>query len=445
MLSDPTWQTNNELCEERIANTSGQVIRQELVGEDPDALVFEDFLKFLYTSTVVLTTDNVLSLIRLADKYMIPKLHGLCCEFIDNSDVVTMLSLLPTAQEFNMPDIVKLCHRSLRTNFNLLSGQQLLDIDAATMLVILDSGPDLVVESEYALFEKIEPWLNQCEDDDIFVEIIGCIRFQFMNALQLKMVTTTAVFSRASEKLPDLSLKVWQLQTLFREGSHEELPDEFSGPRLYIRPPKSDGSEEQIRGCYMTNDMNVNVTVGSQKCFRVSPSIKKVVGKTQIFEQGKYNYEIGVLVTKDPVSEDQIEIKLSSKLPCATQKYHTAIVISQRKQTPRYFKNSDIATLHNTKSLQEIGSVGRRTRGFHTISIETTILNCKAKLSQPIEQGEELQICVALIIEIQEDHEHDEDGDSETITAENLEMLMQERLILNYIINQRLHPVMFDD
>ncbi|XP_071497062.1 uncharacterized protein [Diadema antillarum] len=442
MLSDPIWQPNNELCDESSDNASGQVIRQVLVEEYPDAQVFEDFLKFLYTATVTLTSHNVLSLIRLADKYMIPEIHRLCNEFIDNSDVVTMVSLLPTSQEFNMPDIMKLCHQSLQTNFNLLSGQQLLDIDAATMLVILDSGTDLIVESEYALFEKIEPWLTQCEDDDIFVEIIKCIRFQFMNALQLKKVTATAVFSRASEKLPDLPFEAWQLQALFREGSHEELPDEFSGPRLYIRPPNSDGSEEQIRGFHMTNDRNVYITIGSHKCFRVSPCVKKVVGEKQIFEQGK-DVEMEVLVTKDPVSEDQIAIKLSSELPSATQKYHAAIVISHREQTPRYFKNSVFATLHDTGLSQNIGSVSRRKRGFRTISTE--ILNCKTKLTQLVEQGEELQICVALIIEIQEDHEHDEDVDSKTITAENLEMLIQERLMLNYILSQRLHPVLFDD
>ncbi|XP_072179865.1 uncharacterized protein [Diadema setosum] len=421
MLSDPIWQPNNELCDESSDNASGQVIRQVLVEEYPDALFFVDFLKFLYTATVTLTSHNVLSLIRLADKYMIPEIHLLCNEFIDSSDVVTMLSLLPTAQEFNMPDIVKLCHKSFLTNFNFLSGQQLLDIDATTMLLVLDSGPDLVVEGEYALFEKIEPWLNQCEDDDMFVEVIKCIRFPFMNAAQLLKVTTTAVFSRASEKLPDLSLKVWQLQTLFREGSHEELPEKFPGPRLYLRPPNSDGSEDRIRGSHMTNDRNVYGTVGSHKFFRVSPCVKKVVGEKQIFEQGK-DIKMKVLVTKDPVSEDQIEIKLSSALPSATQKYYTAVVISHREQTPRYFKNSDFAALHDTGLSQNIGSVGRRNRGFHTIPTE--ILNCKTKLTQPVEQGEELQICVALIIEIQEDGEHDKDGDSETITAENLVMLI---------------------
>ncbi|XP_071497071.1 BTB/POZ domain-containing protein 17-like [Diadema antillarum] len=238
MLSDPTWQPHDELCDERSDNASGQVIRQKLVEEDTDALVFEDFLKFLYTATVTLTTDNVLSLVRLADKYMIPELHGFCNEFIDIS-----------------------------------SSQQLLDIDAATLLLVLDSGPDLVVESEYALFEKIEPWLNQCEDDNIFVEVLKCIRFPFMNAAQLLKVTTTAVFLRASEKLPDLPLEVWQLQTLFREGSHGDLPDEFPDPRLYLRPPNSDGSKDQIR--QDARFESVAITVGSQRRLHVSPWIKK--------------------------------------------------------------------------------------------------------------------------------------------------------------------------
>ncbi|XP_072179216.1 uncharacterized protein [Diadema setosum] len=415
MLSDPTWQPNNELSDKSNDSTSGQVFRQALVEEYPDALVFEDFLTFLYTATVTLTSDNVLSLTRLADKYLIPELHGFCNEFINNSDVVTMLSLLPTAQEFNMPDIVKLCHQSLLTNFNLLSGQQLLDIDAATLLDILDSGPDLVVESEYILFEKIEPWLAQCEDDDVFVEIIKCIRFQFMNALQLLKVTTTAVFSRASEKLPDLPLEVWQLKTLFREGSYGDLPDDFSGPRLYLRPPNSDGSEDQIRGSHGTNDRNVNVTVGSYKFFRILPWIKKVMGEKHIFHKGK-DRVLRVLTTK--VSQDQIEITVSSMLPSFynTQKHHTAIVIAQPKQTPRYYKASELVTLHDAKSSRRKRSVHLQLDRLEENSREAAILKGKAKLTQPIRQGEALQVCVALIIEMQEH------VDGETVTTEKGEL-----------------------
>ncbi|XP_072179218.1 BTB/POZ domain-containing protein 17-like [Diadema setosum] len=391
MLSDPTWQPHNELCDERSDNASGQVIRQKLVEEDPEALVFEDFLKFLYTATVTLTTDNVLSLVRLADKYMIPELHGFCNEFIDisSSDSVTMLSLLPKARAFNVPNVINLCHQSLLTNFNFLSGQQLLDMDAATLLLVLDSGPDLVVESEYALFEKIEPWLNQCEDDNIFVEVIKCIRFPFMNAAQLLKVTTTAVFLRASEKLPDLPLEVWQLQTLFREGSHGELPDEFPDPRLYLRPPNSDGSKDQIR--QDARFESVAITVGSQRRLHVSPWIKKAGGEKQIFQKGKDKV---LRVTVKKVSQDQIEIKLRSKLPFVSQKYHAAIAIGQPKQTPKYLKAS------GSESRRRMSSVNRRSK--QNRSPYTAILNCKAKFAQPIRQGEKLRIHdVALIFKKQ--------------------------------------------
>ncbi|XP_072179221.1 BTB/POZ domain-containing protein 17-like [Diadema setosum] len=345
MLSDPTWQPNNELCNERSDNSSGQVTRQKLGEEEPDALVFEDFLKFLYTATVALTTENVLSLAKLADKYMIPELHELCCEFIENisSDTETILFFLPRAKVFNMTDIVKLCHQSLLTNFNLLSDQQLLDIDAVTMLVVLDSGIDLIVESEYALFKKIEPWLTQCENDDIFVKIIKCIRFPFMNALQLLKVTTTAVFSRATEKIPDLPLQVWQLQTLFREGSYGDLPDEFSGPRLYLCQPNrylNSAHQETIERIFP-------ITVGSSSSILTSPWIKTVVGKKQTFNLGQ-DSDLRILVTK--VSADQIEIKLRAQLPSLAQKYHTAMVIGLPNQRPRYFKASGFATRNNSKS-----------------------------------------------------------------------------------------------
>ncbi|XP_071496550.1 uncharacterized protein [Diadema antillarum] len=375
MLSDPTWQPNNELCDESSDNASGQVIRQELVEEDPDALVFEDFLKFLYTATVALTTENVLSLARLADKYMIPTLHELCCKFVDDtsSDVETMLMLLPTAREFNMPDIVKVCHQSFLTNFNLLSGQQLLDIDTETMLGILDSGPNLVVENEYALFEKIEPWLTQCEDDDILVKIINCIRFPFMTAAQLLKATTTAVFSRASKKLPELHSDVWRLKTLFREGLYKDLPDEFPCPRLYLCQPSSYDSEYLIRG-FHGNEMNI-VPASLEGSFEITPWITTVAGEKQIFILAD---EIILDVLLKKVSHDQIKIHVSSsELPSSTQTFHTAMRICLPNQKPKYFKASAF-------KLSEYRP--------------TTLLKVNTEFSRPIEQYPVLQILVALII-----------------------------------------------
>ncbi|XP_072179217.1 uncharacterized protein [Diadema setosum] len=392
MLSDPTWQPHNEPYDESSNSTSGQVFRQTLVEEDPDALVFEDFLKFLYTVTVALTSDNVFSLVRLADKYMTPELLRLCHEFISNisSDVVAILSLLPKARAFNVPNVIKLCQQCLLTNFNLLSGQQVLDIDAQTMLAVIDSGPYLVVESEYVLFEKIDPWLTRCREDDVFVKIIKCIRFQFMNALQLLKVTTTAVFSRATEKLPDLPFKVWQRQTLFREGSHGDLPEEFPGPRLYLRPPISDGSENKIRGSNRTNEKTVIVKSWSNEFFYVSPWIKTVAGEKQIFRR-QDRIMLDVLLTK--VSQDQIKINVRLiELPFPTQTY-TAMGIGLPNQKPKYFK----ASAFKRRSLRS----------------PPTILKVNTKLNQPIEQDAVLQIHVALIME-----EH-EDDDSKSVATEN--------------------------
>ena len=201
---------------------------------------FEEFFKFMYTSTVNLTKENVLPLIRLAEKYLVKELTDLCESFIHDFrfDPETIVSLLNVALEQDAMDKYKnLCIENLKTSFNLLTPEHVLRLDTDVLVSVLNSGFRLVVDNEYTVFMKIEPWLNRCENANDFQKIITLVRFPYMNALQLKKATTSEIFTmprRLTLSQPCQRSNIWMQKTLFDENVLTGLPSDFPGPRLYL-------------------------------------------------------------------------------------------------------------------------------------------------------------------------------------------------------------------
>lgn len=235
MLCNSSWRPHDD---KRETDTTGQptIKCQDLVEEECCEDVFGDFLKFLYTASVNLTKCNVLPLALLADKYLVKELRELCDEFIRDKqnhaqEVVTFIHL---ASQFCMRETVEMCLQSLLCNFSVLTPDQLLSLESEHLIYLLDSGPRLMVDDEFTLFKKIEPWLDQCQRGDTFLSIIKLIHFPYMTALQLKKARETPAFRRAQEMMPDILLKSWQQQALYKEGCLEDLPEDFPWPRLYL-------------------------------------------------------------------------------------------------------------------------------------------------------------------------------------------------------------------
>ena len=342
MLCDPTWQPNNDVPEPETKG-SHQHIQQDLIEEEQCAEVFEGFLKFLYCSSVSLTTENVLPLCRLADKYLVTDLRELCLKYIRDKqdDLDAALYLFQSASDLKMPRVVESCLEILQTKFNLLTGQQLQRLDSKSLVALLDSGLRVLVDDEFTVFKKVEPWLHQRQDNDAFIRVINLIRFPYMNATQLKKTTESSVILRAFELIPDLELKFWQLQSLYKEGNVDKLPEEFPCPRMYFYGykhalPKTQqnqgrSSRTKMAGC-------TEVQISDHRGRRLESCRawfgREVDGK-QVFELKDSSFTFKV--TKSTQNKHEADIEMSS-ITTLKRKQHIAMEVDVAKRPCQYFR-----------------------------------------------------------------------------------------------------------
>jgi hypothetical protein len=77
----------------------------------------EQFLRFLYTEECTLTGDNVLAIMYLAKKYMIPSLNEKCVNFLlENLNPENVLDVLEQATRFDEKELEKRCWKILVSN-----------------------------------------------------------------------------------------------------------------------------------------------------------------------------------------------------------------------------------------------------------------------------------------------------------------------------------------
>nr|XP_054767533.1 uncharacterized protein LOC129274813 [Lytechinus pictus] len=307
MFCNSSWQPN---VDELRTDTNGQPRPQcqDLVEEEYCEDHFGDFIKFLYTASADLTKDNVLPLTLLSDKYLVKELRELCDEFIREiqNDVSEVVNFIHSAAVFGMSETVELCLNSLRCNFSVLTSDQLLSLESGHLRSLLDSGPNLMVDDEYTLYKKIEPWLDQCQSGETLLSIMKLIRFPYMNALQLRKVRETPSFCRAQVMMPELLRESWQHQALYNEENHEDLPENFPWPRLYL--DSNDASSVDGYSSDQPDKAAIEVQNGGLTHYKCVLWNGKRIGQHQIFK--KESFTLLIKITRIPYSPRRVNVKI---------------------------------------------------------------------------------------------------------------------------------------
>ena len=210
------------------------------VQEDPECCeVFDQFLRFMYEGTIPVTGDNVFPLLKLSNMYGVQELRALCDDYLVNlhRDVSSATTVLRQAVGNKMQKTVEACLSVMRTNFELVTPEQLQTLDCDHVVALLDSPQNLVVSEEYAVFKKLTPWLTECSDE-MLMKVLNCIRFVYMTAKQLSEVFASDIMSRALKSKSDFSVNVFAQHALYRESEFTELTHctrPIQCPRLYLK------------------------------------------------------------------------------------------------------------------------------------------------------------------------------------------------------------------
>ena len=153
---------------------------------------FLELLRYMYYDEVILTGNNVMQVLYLAKKYIVPSLATKCSEFLEhNLDEDNVLAVLSQAFKFSESRLVSQCWLILDEKANkVVKSQEFVSLDRELLLELVKR--DSLVLKEIDLFQAVNRWaVKECkrmgmegnwkEKREILGSILEGIRFPLMS------------------------------------------------------------------------------------------------------------------------------------------------------------------------------------------------------------------------------------------------------------------------
>ena len=170
-----------------IAETSNLI---ELPDCDYESLL--EFFRYLYSDEVKLSETNVLQVLYLANKYMVPSLANKCTEYLQNNlDAANVFSVLPLAQKFEEEQLVQHCWELIDKNTeDIVRSDEFAGLDKCLVEGIVQR--ESLNIREFDLFKAVVRWASRETErqglnlnDDVKRQVLGegivkAIRFPLM-------------------------------------------------------------------------------------------------------------------------------------------------------------------------------------------------------------------------------------------------------------------------
>ena len=175
---------------------------------DCDSESFLELLRFVYYDEVKLTGSNVIQILYLAKKYLIPSLSDECTEFLlkllsaDN-----VFSVLPTADMYEEASLVEKCWEMVDENTeDAMNSEAFLDVSHEMLCSVLER--DTLTVREVDIFKAVDRWAeHQCkkqqrevsgeEKRKILGDAVNLIRFPLMSEEEFaSLVSKTDMLSK---------------------------------------------------------------------------------------------------------------------------------------------------------------------------------------------------------------------------------------------------------
>eukprot|EP01112_Ceratiomyxa_fruticulosa_P017491 TRINITY_DN545_c0_g1_i1.p1 TRINITY_DN545_c0_g1~~TRINITY_DN545_c0_g1_i1.p1 ORF type:complete len:536 (-),score=85.54 TRINITY_DN545_c0_g1_i1:62-1669(-) len=170
----------------------------DLKYPDPEN-VFPLVLSFMYEGRIVITLENVIPLLAMADHYLIKDLRDLCSQFLThNITRDNALAILRSAMGFHFENIIDKCITVIAKNFPHISDSDYQFMPPTLFLQLL-YNPFLVVKNEFALYKLVCSYIEAHQDLDSkqVNDMTGAVRFVFMTFEQLVEVEENPLVPRA--------------------------------------------------------------------------------------------------------------------------------------------------------------------------------------------------------------------------------------------------------
>ena len=151
-----------------------------------------EFFRFLYSDEVILSGSNVMGVLYLAKKYMVPSLAEKCAEYLqDNLDSSNVFCILPQAQKYEEKNLVDQCWEVIdKETEEAVKSDSFSTIDRSLLEAVIERETLNIQEIE--LFKAVNFWATKrCEEQGLSTDgnekrrilgerIVKAIRFPVM-------------------------------------------------------------------------------------------------------------------------------------------------------------------------------------------------------------------------------------------------------------------------
>ena len=217
----------------------------ELPDCEYDSLL--EFLRYLYSDKVNLTGSNVMHVLYLANKYMVPSLAEKCSEYLrENLSAANVFSILPHAKKFEDKDLEDRCWEVIEENTEeAVTSDDFVTLERSLIESVVKR--ERLTIKEVDLFKAVDRWATKeserqgiTTDGESKRRIIGedtvkAIRFPLMSEKEFVSVV-----------LDCRILNFGEMSELMKFYNDVEL----TSPLPFIHTPRAGGTQLQQLLCY---------------------------------------------------------------------------------------------------------------------------------------------------------------------------------------------------
>uniref|UniRef100_A0A671WBX9 Kelch-like family member 40b n=1 Tax=Sparus aurata TaxID=8175 RepID=A0A671WBX9_SPAAU len=292
--------------------------KKEIVLEDVEPGVMGLILKYLYTSKINVTEQNVQDIFAVANVYQIPSIFTVCVSFLQKRlSLSNCLAIFRLGLMLDCPRLAVSARNYACERFQLISrDEDFLQLQPSELAAIL-TNDNLNVETEEAVFEALMSWVSRDAEnrEKELPDLLDCVRLRLVKEDYLKEKVEKHKLISSN---PDLQQKI----QLVRDAHAGKMPE--------VKPTKSKkeegGAEKDGDGENEDNEEEEALLPGAvaydptgNDCFVATLStqvpknhISLVTRENQIFvagglffdEQNKEDPLCSYFLQYDPVSAD---------------------------------------------------------------------------------------------------------------------------------------------
>ena len=120
-----------------------------------------ELFRYIYSDEVNLSGSNVMGVLYLAKKYMVPSLAGKCTKYLQNNlDPSNVFSILPSAQKFDVESLVDECWKVIdKQTEEAVNSDGFVTIERSLLEAVVVRDTPRIEEIE--LFKAVDLWATK--------------------------------------------------------------------------------------------------------------------------------------------------------------------------------------------------------------------------------------------------------------------------------------------